>query len=94
MLAGSGGVSMSIKMPTGVGGLVCSIGESSNSKVSRLSVIKVEIFNVKPPSPNKTDASNGSMGLMVVADGSSKSRSVRSRFDKSVGGSSKSRVFL
>ena len=56
--------------------------------------MKGEIFNVEPPSPNKTDASDGSAGSMVVAEGSSKSIFDRSKSDRSVGGSSRSRVFL
>src|ERR1043165_3697896 len=54
-LAGSGGVSSSTKMPTGVGGFSGSAGESGNSKVSLRSVMKVEIFKVEPPSLNKTE---------------------------------------
>ena len=92
-LAGSGGVSSSIKTPTGVGGFVGSTGELGKLKVSCLSVIKVEIFKIEPPSPNKTDASDGSVRSIVVADGSNKSRS-RLKSDKSVGGSNRSRVFL
>ena len=94
ILAGSGGVSSSTKMPTGVGGFAGSCSESGgSSKVSRRLVIKGEIFKVDPPSPNKTDASDGAFGSIVVADGSSKSRS-RLKSDKSVGGSRRSRVFL
>ena len=52
------------------------------------------MFNVKPPSSNKTDASDGPVGSIVVADGSSKSMFNKSKSDKSVGGSSRSRVFL
>ena len=81
-------------MPTGVGGFAGSVGESDKSKVSRRLVMKGEMFSVEPPSPNKTDASDGSVGLIVVAEGSSKSMFDRSKSDKSVGGSSRSRVFL
>ena len=84
---------MSIKMPTGVGGFIGSIGESGSSKVSRRSVIKVEMFKVEPPSPNKIEWSEGLVGFSVVDGGSSMSRS-RLKSDRSVGGSSKSRVFL
>ena len=61
--------------------------------MSRRLVMKGEIFKVEPPSPNKIDASDGSVGLIVVADGSSASRS-RVNSDKSVDGSSRSRECL
>ena len=94
-LAGSGGVLNSTKMPVGtdVDGCGLKKGSASDSKVSCRSVMKVEIFNLEPFLPNKIDASDGSVGSISVADGSSISR-FRSRSDKSVGGSSKSRVFL
>ena len=56
--------------------------------------MKGEIFSVDPPSPNKIDASDVSVGSRVVAEGSSKSMFDRLKSDRSVGGSSKSRVFL
>src|ERR1043165_324440 len=94
ILAGSGGVSRSIKIPTGVGGFTGSSGESGgNSKVSLRFVIKEEILRLEPPSPNRIECSDGSIGFRVVDDGSSRSRS-RLKSDKSVGGSSRSRVFL
>ena len=94
MLAGSGNVSRSTKMPTGVGEFIGSSEESGNSKVSRRVVMKEEIFSVEPSSPNKTDTSVGSTGSIVVAEGSSKSMFDKSKSNKSVGGSSRLRVFL
>ena len=80
-------------MPTGVGGFTGSIDESGSSMVSRRLVMNGEIFSVEPPSSNKIDTSDGSIGSIVVAEGSSKSRS-KLKSDKSVGESSRSRVFL
>ena len=67
-LADSRGVSISTKVPVCTGGCciggssklkVGLIGESSESKVSRRSVIKVEIFRIEPSSPNSRDVSDG-----------------------------------
>ena len=120
-LAGSGGVSSSIRIPVGVAGFIIgftgvfscsndgssksksvisspdtSVGGSnwSRSKVSCRFVIKVEIFRFEPSSPNRSDASVGSVGLIFVTDGSSRSILDRSKSDKSVGGLSRSRVSL
>ena len=46
----------------------------SESKVSRRFVIKLETFKFEPPSPNKSELSEGSCGSIVVAEGSSRSR--------------------
>ena len=90
-LAGSGGVSISTRTPVGTGvgcgGFRWKL--RSESKVSRQSILRVEAFNIEPPLPNKIDASDGSVGSIVVADGSSRSRLDRSKSDKSIGGSSR-----
>ena len=98
MLAGSEGVSRSIKTPIGVGGLAVLIigisGELSDLKVSLRFVMKGEIFKVEPSLPNRSDASVCSVGSISVTNGSSRSILDISKSDKSVGGSSKSSVSL
>ena len=95
-LAGSGGVSTSTRVPVGTGVDCCGFRWKliSDSKVSRQSVIKDEIFNLEPFSPNNIEASDGSVGSIVVADGSSRSRPDILKSDRSVGRSSKSRVSI
>jgi len=88
-LAGSGGVFNSTKVPVGIGVDCCGFMRGLVS-----CWLKIEVFMVEPPSPNKIDASEGSPGSMVVADGSSRSRPEIWKSDRSVGGSSKSRVSL